>query len=147
MNTLRDRRQLAGVLEKELGFYRKLFVLLDRQRDHLRSHQDDALPGDITTVGEICGRIEESERLVTETRLGHAELFAGWMQTPEIEELTSKIREIAGRCQETATACERMAGERLEEYKAALGHMGRGRSLLASMAAPPDNPRFVDQRP
>lgn len=147
MGTLRNQRHLAALLEGELGFYRRLFMLIDRQRDRLQSDPNQELTEDFEAIGELRGRIEASESLISRMRSEHQQAFDNWARTPEILDLKAKIAALVGECHRVAADCERIVQDKLAAYRVELAEMGRGRRLLASMALAAEGPRFVDKCP
>jgi len=144
---IRDRGQLADALETELGFYRTLYVLLDRQRDWLADGRDQDVSADFAEVAGLQQQIEGSEQRITAARTSAPDRFCEWTQAPEVVGVVDKITDMVGRCREVVAECERLAGQRLAAYRRELDAMGQGRRLLAGMAAGDLTPRFLDERP
>jgi hypothetical protein len=147
MSTLRDKRHLADILKKELGFYRSLFVLIDRQKDNLQADADRRLTDDLSGALSVQKRIEESEELIARARQDQDCAFDDWARTPEIESLMTQISEMAETCHEAARDCERLAHDRMAAYKAELARMDGGRRLFATMGTRDSAPQFIDSRP
>jgi hypothetical protein len=147
MSALRDQRHLTHLLEDELGFYRTLFVLMDRQRDWFQSDAEHCLIEGFAALREVRGRIEASEGLIARARQRQEQAFDAWARSPEILDLQERIAELVGQCHEVAADCERMARNRLAAYRTELAQMEQGRRLLKSFATACENPRFVDERP
>ncbi|HUU45413.1 MAG TPA: hypothetical protein VM118_06730 [Acidobacteriota bacterium] len=147
MSTFRDRRHLSTLLEGELGFYRRLFMLIDRQRDRLQSDPERQLVEDFEAIREMRKRIEASEDLVAQIRSDQEQAFDDWARTPEIIDLQEKIAKLVAECHQAAVDCGRLVQDRLAAYRVELADMDKGRRLLASFTFAGEGPRYVDKRP
>ena len=67
MTTLTDQsfsRSVAALLREELGFYRSLYVLLDRQRDWLKYEKDSRILDIFNDIEKLKTRIQESQEKI-----------------------------------------------------------------------------------
>ena len=147
MSTLRDRRHLATLLESQLGFYRQLFMLMDRQRDRLQSCSEAQMAEDFDAIRRMRERVEASEALIAQIQSNQERALDDWARTPEIIGLQKKITRLVADCHRAAVDCERLVQDKLAACRVELAQMGQGRRLLATLALSEAIPRYVDQRP
>ncbi|MEW5701231.1 MAG: hypothetical protein AB1792_03275 [Candidatus Zixiibacteriota bacterium] len=147
VSVIRDPFQLAEVLESELGFYRSLYVLFDRQRDRLVNGDGHDIAADFAEVEDLKREIEAREHRIAELRSVVPGQLEEWTRTPEVTSVAGKIMDIIGRCRALVADCERLAQERLTSYRRELDAMGQGRRLFSGMAHGDSSPRFLDARP
>jgi flagellar biosynthesis/type III secretory pathway chaperone len=148
MTTLANRdfqRSLASLLREELGFYRSLYVLLDRQRDWLKYERDSRILDIFEDVEKLKKRIQESHDKILQTKQHNAQGFEQALTAPDIARLVDNIVSLINKCVELAGENETIAVAKRDRLKTELSELadgGRFYTALQTKAAP----RFVDQK-
>jgi flagellar biosynthesis/type III secretory pathway chaperone len=144
--TERDfQRSLATMLREELGFYRSLYVLLDRQRDWLKYERDSRILDIIEDVEKLKKRIQESQDKILAVRQKNQKLFEQALAAPDVARLVDNITSLINKCVELAGENEAIASTKQDRLKAELTELADGGKFYQSLKTA-SAPRFVDQK-
>ncbi|MBI3872855.1 MAG: hypothetical protein HY304_07250 [candidate division Zixibacteria bacterium] len=132
----------VDTLEGELRFYRSLYVLLDRQRDRLKSGVNHEIRDDLAEIALLQQQIEASERKIAGWRPQSPLQFVGGTIAPEAALTMGRVRTMVERCREIVSDSERLAA-----YRAQLDTMAQGCRLLAGMSQAGRVTIYLDERP
>jgi len=148
MATVTDQgftRSLAALLREELGFYRSLYVLLDRQRDWLKYERDSRILDIYSDIEKLKSRIQESQAKILNVRQNNQRLFGLALETPEIGRLVENIVSLINKCMELAGENESLASAKRDRLKAELADLANGEQFYGALKKE-SPPRFVDQK-
>lgn len=106
--------QLVEFLNGELGFYRSLCALMQKQRDRLVRGEERELPADLEEIGFLQKQIEAGEALLRRAREEGGDHFAEWLTQAEVSEVVKRISAMVGRCRNLTRECERLSQDRLD---------------------------------
>lgn len=112
--TIRGPEQLVEFLNGELGFYRSLCALMQKQRDRLVRGEERELPADLEEIGFLQKQIESGEALLRRARDEGGDQFAEWLSQPEVNEVVKRITAMVSRCRNLTRECERLSQDRLD---------------------------------
>lgn len=112
--SIRGPEQLVEFLNGELGFYRSLCSLMQKQRDRLVRGEERELPADLEEIGFLQKQIESGEALLRRARDEGGDQFADWLSQPEVNEVVKRITAMVGRCRNLTRECERLSQDRLD---------------------------------
>jgi len=148
MATMTDQgfsRSLAALLREELGFYRSLYVLLDRQRDWLKYERDSRILDIFDDIEKLKSRIQESQVKIQDVRRNNEQLFGQALETPEVGRLVENIISLINKCVELVGENESLASAKRDRLKIELAELANGEQFYGALKkeAPP---RFVDQK-
>jgi len=148
MSTITDRdfqRSLAALFREELGFYRSLYVLLDRQRDWLKYERDSRIIDIFEDIGKLNKRIQESHDKILNVRQTNREAFEHALAAADIARLVDNIVSLINKCMELAGENETIAAAKRDRLKAELSGLSDGGRFYGSLRTKAA-PRFVDQQ-
>lgn len=148
MATLTDRdfqRSLATMLRDELGFYRSLYVLLDRQRDWLKYERDSRILDIFEDIEKLKKRIQESHDKILNVRRQNRQLFEQALAAPDVTRLVDNIVSLINKCVELAGENESIATAKRDRLKAELSDLADGGKFYRALKTE-TAPRFVDQK-
>ena len=106
--------QLVEFFNGEIGFYRSLCALLQKQRDRLVRGEDRSVPADLEEITFLHKQIEAGEALLRRARDEGGEQFAHWLASTEVEEVVKKLTALVGRCRNLTVECARLSEARLD---------------------------------
>lgn len=112
--SIRGPEQLVEFLNGELGFYRSLCSLMQKQRDRLVRGEERELPADLEEIGFLQKQIASGEALLRRARDEGGDQFADWLSQPEVNEVVKRITAMVGRCRNLTRECERLSQDRLD---------------------------------
>jgi hypothetical protein len=112
--SIRGPEQLVEFLNGELGFYRSLCALMQKQRDRLVRGEERELPADLEEIGFLQKQIESGEALLRRAREEGGDQFADWLNQPEVNEVVKRITAMVSRCRNLTRECERLSQDRLD---------------------------------
>jgi len=148
MATITDQnfaRSLAALLREELGFYRSLYVLLDRQRDWLKYEKDSRILDIFNDVDRLKARIQESQEKICSIQKEHPRSFAQTVETPEVRRLVENVVSLISKCVEVVAENESIAHSKRERLQAELRELADGERWYGALK-PPSSPRYVDEK-
>ncbi len=146
MDTMQNfARSLAAMFREELGFYRSLYVLLDRQRDWLKYERDSRILDIYTDIEKLKKRIQESQDKITGVRERNETQFRVALEAPEVARLVDNITSLINKCVEVVAENESIAETKSERLRSELAGLADGRQFYAALE-PETAPRFVDQK-
>ena len=85
--SIRGPEQLVEFLNGELGFYRSLCALMQKQRDRLVRGEERELPADLEEIGFLQKQIESGEALLRRARDEGGDQFNEWLAQPDVSAL------------------------------------------------------------
>lgn len=112
--SIRGPEQLVEFLNGELGFYRSLCSLMQKQRDRMARGDDRELPADLEEIGFLQKQIEAGEALLRRAREDGGDQFAEWLTQPDVSEIVKRIAAMVSRCRNLTMECERLSQDRLD---------------------------------
>jgi hypothetical protein len=112
--SIRGPEQLVKFLNGELGFYRSLCALLQKQRDRLARGEEREIPADLEEIGFLQKQIEAGEALLRRARDEGADQFSDWLTHAEVADVVKRIAAMVSRCRNLTMECERLSQERLD---------------------------------
>lgn len=112
--SIRGPEQLVEFLNGELGFYRSLCSLMQKQRDRMARGDDRELPADLEEIGFLQKQIEAGEALLRRAREDGGDQFAEWLTQPDVSDIVKRIAAIVSRCRNLTMECERLSQDRLD---------------------------------
>ena len=148
MATPTDRdfqRSLATLLRDELGFYRSLYVLLDRQRDWLKYERDSRILDIFEDLEKLKKRIQESHEKILGVRRKNQQLFEQALVAPDVARLVDNIVSLINKCVELTGENESIATTKQDRLKAELSELVNGGKFYNALKTDAV-PRFVDQK-
>ena len=148
MSTFTDHgfsRSLANLLREELGFYRSLYVLLDRQRDWLKYEKDSRILDIFNDIEKLKTRIQESQQKILDVREQNQLVFQQALETPEVTRLVDNIVSLINKCIEVVAENETIAKTKRERLKVELAELADGARLYETLR-PSLSPRYVDEK-
>lgn len=83
--------KLLELLRQEYSFYQSLYLLIDKQRDHLRFERDQKLLDLYDEIEQAEKRILDSEEKIGQLRNSNRKIFNLAATSPEIKKLVSSI--------------------------------------------------------
>jgi lysyl-tRNA synthetase class I len=83
--------KLLELLRQEYSFYQSLYLLIDKQRDHLRFERDQKLLDLYDEIEQAEKRILESEEKIGSLRNANRKIFNLAATSPEIKKLVTSI--------------------------------------------------------
>ena len=147
MATITDQnfaRSLAALLREELGFYRSLYVLLDRQRDWLKYEKDSRILDIFDDVEKIKARIQESQEKIAGVHRKSPRLFEQALDTPEVHRLVENAVSLISKCVEVVAENESIAQGKRERLQTELRELADGERWYGALKSP-SAPRYVDE--
>jgi len=148
MTTLTDQgfsRSVAALLREELGFYRSLYVLLDRQRDWLKYERDSRILDIFNDIEKLKTRIQGSQEKIFQLSQKNGQLFQQALETPEVARLAENIVSLINKCVEVVGENESIAKAKRNRLKAELADLAKGERLYSALKHPVQ-PRYVDEK-
>lgn len=136
---------MAAMLREELGFYRSLYVLLDRQRDWLKYEKDSRILDITDDVEKLKRRIAESQEKIAQVRQQNPQLFNQALETPEVARLAENITSLITKCVEVVGDNESIAERKRQRLQQELAGLAAGERFFAGARNKPLPPRYVDQ--
>lgn len=112
--SIRGPEQLVEFLNGELGFYRSLCALMQKQRDRLVRGEERELPADLEEIGFLQKQIESGEALLRRARDEGGDQFNEWLAQPDVSEVVKRIAAMVSRCRNLTRECERLSQDRLD---------------------------------
>lgn len=112
--TIRGPEQLVEFLNGELGFYRSLCALMQKQRDRLARGDERELPADLEEIGFLQKQIASGEALLRRAREEGGDQFAEWLSHAEVADVVKRITAMVSRCRNLTRECERLSQDRLD---------------------------------
>lgn len=112
--SIRGPEQLVEFLNGELGFYRSLCALMQKQRDRLVRGEEREIPADLEEISFLQKQIDAGESLLRRAQEDGGELFAEWIASVEATEVVKRITAMVRRCRNLTLECERLSHERLD---------------------------------
>lgn len=140
-------RDIHQSLDQQLSLYRALFVLIDRQRDHILREDEGSLQDGLPAMQQLQDRIADSETHVTFMLAEHRSQFPQAVDTPETLGRIDQISDLLRKCRDVTADCERQTNQKLYLYRNKLREMGQGRRMITFLSATETAPRFLDHRP
>jgi hypothetical protein len=120
----RLEQKLVGTLKEEYSFYQSLFILLDKQRDHIKYDRERRFVDLYSEVERLYGRIQESETSIATLRQDNRKLFSIAASTPEVRRLANSIATLVSKSlkliresRETVDQKHRLLTEKLAELQ------------------------------
>lgn len=83
--------KLLELLRQEYSFYQSLYLLIDKQRDHLRFERDQKLLDLYEEIEQAEKRILDSEEKIAKLRNANRKIFNLAATSPEIKKIVSSI--------------------------------------------------------
>jgi hypothetical protein len=83
--------RLLELLRQEYSFYQSFYLLLDKQKDHLRFERDQKLVDLYEEIEKAERRISESEDKVAKLRAENRKIFNLAAASPEVKKLVTSI--------------------------------------------------------
>lgn len=112
--TIHGPEQLVEFLTGELGFYRSLCALMQKQRDRLARGEERELPADLEEIGFLQKQIEAGEALLRRAHDEGGDHFSEWLTQAEVADVVKRIAAMVGRCRNLTRECERLSQDRLD---------------------------------
>ena len=112
--SIRGPEQLVEFLNGELGFYRSLCALMQKQRDRLARGEEREIPADLEEISFLQKQIDAGESLLRRAREDGGEMFGEWLASVEATEVVKRITAMVQRCRNLTLECERLSQERLD---------------------------------
>ncbi len=139
------QRALAALLREELGFYRSLYVLLDRQRDWLKYERDSKILDIFEDIEKLKNRIKQSQEKIQSTQQQQPQRFQRALAAPEISRLVENIVTLISKCVELTNENESIATTKRDRLKSELAELTAADQFYHTLKQK-QSPRFVDQR-
>lgn len=138
-------RSLAALFREELGFYRSLYVLLDRQRDWLKYDRDSRILDIYDDIEKLKRRIQVSQEKILHVHRKDERIFGQVLETPEVTRLVDNIVSLLNKCLELVGENESIAGAKRERLRAELSELADGERFYGALKRQVP-PRYVDQK-
>jgi hypothetical protein len=139
------QRSLAALLREELGFYRSLYVLLDRQRDWLKYDRDSKILDIFEDIEKLKNRIKQSQEKIQSSRQQQPQRFQRALAAPEISRLVDNIVTLISKCVDLANENESIATAKRDRLKSELADLTAADRFFNALKHE-NAPRYVDQR-
>lgn len=112
--SIRGPERLVEFLNGELGFYRSLCSLMQKQRDRLLRGEERELPADLEEIGFLQKQIESGEALLRRAREEGGDQFPEWLTHADVSDVVKRIAAMVSRCRNLTRECERLSQDRLD---------------------------------
>jgi hypothetical protein len=139
-------QQLISTLKEEYSFYQSLFILVDKQRDHIKYDRDQRVVDLHSEVERLYRRIQESEETIAGLREGNRKLFALAASAPEIRRLSSSIATLVSKSLKLIAENRQVAEGKYQAIKEKLAELQRSAKIGDYLRQPPGEPCFLDKR-
>lgn len=106
--------QLVEFLSGEIGFYRSLCALLQKQRDRLVRGEDREIPADLEEIAFLQKQVAAGEALLERAQLDGGDRFRQWLAQSDVAEVVKRMTALVSRCRNLTIECERLSQERLD---------------------------------
>jgi hypothetical protein len=83
--------KLVATLKEEYSFYQSLFIVLDKQRDHIKYEKEQKVVDLFGEIERVLARIRESEKAIAGLRAENKNLFNLAASAPEVRRLVNSI--------------------------------------------------------
>ncbi len=83
--------KLLELLRQEYSFYQSLYLLIDKQKDHLRYERDQKLLELYDEIEKAEKRIASSEEKIAQLRSANRKIFNLAATSPEVKKLVTSI--------------------------------------------------------
>ena len=140
-----EARLVAG-LKEEYSFYQSLFIIVDKQRDHIKYDKDQKIVDLYGEVERITKRINESEQAIATLKQENPELFNLAATAPEVRRLVNSITTLISKTLKLVRENEETASAKYDSLKQQLEDLQRGRKIADYLQTPQESPQFVDKR-
>ena len=137
-------RELVYRLEKELRFYRSLYVLVERQRDAAERGADADLAVSYGEMNTIMGGLKESQFAIGAMRDKEPGLFDQAAQIPPVPEMVNQARDILAETHRVLKQGTLAVAEQYQKIQRELTQLGQEHSALHAYTPQPDAGQILD---
>lgn len=138
------RRELAYRLEKELRFYRSLYVLVERQRDAAQRGAEADIVLSYGELDAIMGGLKESQFAIAAMREKEPELFIQASQKSPIPEMVNQARDILSETHKVLKQGTDVLRKHCKKIQDELARLGQEQGALHAYAPPPGTGQMLD---
>lgn len=142
----RLENELIAGLKEEYTFYQSLFIVVDKQRDHIKYEREHKLVDLYAEVERIINRINQSEAKIAALRDKNRELFNLAASAPEVRRLVGSITTLISKTLKLVKENEETASSKYEAIKEQLRQLQQGQRISEYLQTQQNSPQFVDKR-
>jgi hypothetical protein len=139
-------QELTGTLKEEYSFYQSLFILVDKQRDHLKYDREQRLVDLNKEVDRLYGRIRESEDRIAALRKANRKLFNLASSAPEVRRLTSSIATLISKSLKLVEENRTTVNARYDLVRQKLAELQRNGQIVSYLRSSADTSHYLDQK-
>lgn len=139
-------QKLIATLKEEYSFYQSLFILVDKQRDHIKYDRDQRVVDLNNEMERLYRRITESETAIAGLRDGNRKLFALATSAPEVRRLANSIGTLVSKSLKLIAENRRIAEGKHEAIREKLAELQRSTNIGGYLRQPASEPCILDKR-
>lgn len=139
-------QKLISTLKEEYSFYQSLFILVDKQRDHIKYDRDQRVVELNNEVERLYRRITESETTISGLRDGNRKLFALAASAPEVRRLANSIATLVSKSLKLIAENRSTADGKYHAIREKLSELQRSTKIAEYLRKPVGEPCYLDKR-
>lgn len=139
-------KRLLATLKEEYSFYQSLFILIDKQRDHIKYDRDQKLVDLYSEIERLYSRITESEEQIAKLRSGNKKLFALAASAPEVRRMVNSITTLITKALKIVKENEEAANGKYQAIQQKLAELQKSSKIASYLRVEQTAPQYVDRR-
>lgn len=137
-------KELIFLLKEEYSFYQSLFIMLDKQKDMIRFHQDDKLLDVFAEIERCHQRINKSEEKIKVLKERNPKIFRMASVSPNVRKIVNSIVTMVKKSIALVGENEEYTQSRYERIKNELNELKHSEKILKYMNTEDPKPHLVD---
>lgn len=139
-------QKLVTTLKEEYSFYQSLFILLDKQRDHIKYDRERKLVDLFGEIERLYSRIKESEDAIGTLRQENRKMFTLAASSPEIKRLASSIITLVSKSLGLARENQDAVDQKHKAIQERLIELQKSSKIVSYLRTETAEPYYVDKK-
>jgi hypothetical protein len=139
-------KEIIAILKDELSFYQSMFILIDKQKDCLRTGSGSELSRVFAEIGRFNRRIAESEKKLGDLMQKDGEAFLLAATNLEVRRLVDSVASILQKNLCLMKENEAFIADRQAAIREGLEELSKSRKMMETLSAFAPSKRLVDNK-
>jgi hypothetical protein len=139
-------QKLVTTLKEEYSFYQSLFILLDKQRDHIKYDRERKLVDLFGEIERLYSRIKESEDTISALRQENRKMFTLAASSPEIKRLAGSIITLVSKSLGLARENQDAVDQKHKAIQERLIELQKSSKIVSYLRTEAAEPYYVDKK-
>lgn len=139
-------QKLVTTLKEEYSFYQSLFILLDKQRDHIKYDRERKFVDLYGEIERLYSRIRESEEAISTLRQENRKLFSLAASSPEVKRLANSITTLVSKSLKLVEENRETVDQKQKAIQDQLVELHKSGKIVGYLRAETSEPCYLDRK-